>query len=119
MCVIACLGCSTGNPGFCFQGFGVKALALCRPALRVLQMPLQKAEAEGDNLPLLMVDKPRVFHQRSGARGALCCPSTTGETLLLVEARTGGGVKYRPTKLTFLYSALRNQNPKKLLSPCS
>lgn len=60
----------------------------------------------------LMIGKPSIFCPRSGPTGAMCCPSTTGEKLLLLEAITGGRNKYRPKKPTFLYSTVCNQKMK-------
>ena len=42
---------------------------------------------------LVLIGKIGIFGHRSGLRGAMCCPSTTGEKLLLARAVTGGSNK--------------------------
>lgn len=114
MYVIAWLGCSTGNLGSCFQGFRVKALAPPWTCSGGFTDTFTEGWSRGWWFVLLMVSKSRTFHQTHGARDALCCPSTTGETLLLIQAASGGWVKYGPKKLTFLYSTLCNLKTRKL-----
>lgn len=59
-----------------------------------------------------MTGKTRIFHRRSGPRGAMRSPSATGEKLLLFKAVTGGRNKCRTEKPTFLHSPVCNQKSK-------